>query len=78
MVSLELQYDFESTLFLGKFFNRRQNLPVTAALYDTLLAVSPIFLLWNVQMNIYKKVMLCGLLALGVLYVAAGQNIASF
>ena len=40
---------------------------VTAALYDTILATSPIILLWDVKINTYRKVSLCGLLALGFL-----------
>ena len=40
---------------------------VMAAGYDIILAISPIFLLWKVQVNIHSKVLLCGLLALGFL-----------
>jgi hypothetical protein len=45
------------------------NILVTAALYDIILATSPIFLLWNVHINIRKKMLVCGLLALGYLWV---------
>lgn len=77
VVSIELQLDLVPVISSGNFPNQRQNSPVSAALYDTLLAVSPIFLLWNVQMDIYKKMMLCGLLALGFLCVIFGQNYTS-
>lgn len=40
---------------------------VTAALYDAILALSPIMLLWNVQIGMRNKVLLCGLFALGCL-----------
>lgn len=40
---------------------------VTAAGYDTILATSPIFLLWKVQIKLPSKLLLCGLLALGFL-----------
>lgn len=39
-----------------------------AALYDILLALSPIGLLWHVQIETRNKWLLCGLLALGFLY----------
>ena len=41
---------------------------VMAALYDILLALSPIGLLWHVQIETRNKWLLCGLLALGFLY----------
>lgn len=40
---------------------------VMASGYDIILAVSPIFLLWNVQISRRSKTLLCGLLALGFL-----------
>lgn len=40
---------------------------VMAAGYDILLAVAPIILLWDVKIDIHKKMLLCGLLALGFL-----------
>ena len=43
---------------------------VMAAGYDVVLATSPIFLLCKVQINLYSKILLCDLLALGFLYVA--------
>lgn len=43
------------------------NYTVTMAGYDVILATSPIFLLWNVQISCYHKTLLCGLLALGFL-----------
>ncbi|MCJ1229370.1 hypothetical protein MMC12_006036 [Toensbergia leucococca] len=45
---------------------------VMAALYDVTLATSPIFLLWNVQISRYTKVLLCGLLGLCFFTSAAG------
>ena len=39
-----------------------------AALYDILLALSPVGLLWHVQIETRNKWLLCGLLALGFLY----------
>ena len=46
---------------------------VMAAGYDVLLATSPIFLLWNVQISLYHKSLLCGLLALGFLQVSSNR-----
>ena len=40
---------------------------VMAAGYDVILATSPVFLLWKVQIRMYDKLLLCGLLALGFL-----------
>ncbi|MCJ1408465.1 hypothetical protein MMC19_002540 [Ptychographa xylographoides] len=42
---------------------------VSAALYDVILSVTPIFLLWNVQIDMRKKIALCSVLSLGFLYV---------
>lgn len=41
--------------------------PVSACIYDVLLATTPTFLLKNLQIRFYKKLLLCGLLALGAL-----------
>lgn len=40
---------------------------VSAAVYDVLLALSPIFLLWKVQISFHRKLLICGLLSLGFL-----------
>lgn len=42
---------------------------VMAAAYDVLLATIPVLLLWEVQMSRYGKASLCGLFALGLLWV---------
>ena len=47
---------------------------VTASLYDIILATTPIVLLWNAQINIWKKTLVCGLLAIGYLYVDTPSN----
>jgi len=44
----------------------------SAALSDLVLAVAPVILLWGVQIDMQSKLLLCGLLGLGLLTAAAG------